>query len=160
MTEIPVAPVDTAEDAPPIAGTMHDLWRSFRENRGAVGVKIEKRGLNRIMVDVPVYLNTKGKKGILARLKDYSGSGGRLACDTELATDQVIDLSRERFDCDFRIDQTGGANDLFDDTFLRPFEFTRAGCGADVVLHLNSSKSRAYCSEYPTVPVSAPCSTS
>ena len=35
MTEIPVAPVDMPEDAPHIAGTMSDLWRAFRENRGA-----------------------------------------------------------------------------------------------------------------------------
>jgi dipeptide transport system permease protein len=36
MTEIPIAPVETTEDAPQPAGTMRDLWRSFRENRGAV----------------------------------------------------------------------------------------------------------------------------
>ncbi len=36
MTEIPVAPTDAPEDAPHIAGTLRDLWASFRENRGAV----------------------------------------------------------------------------------------------------------------------------
>lgn len=36
MTEVPVAPIDTPEDAPHIAGTLADLWGSFRENRGAV----------------------------------------------------------------------------------------------------------------------------
>src|SRR5258708_8104438 len=39
---------------------------------------------------------------------------------------QIVNLAFERFDGDFRINQTGGTDDLFDDPAARPFEFPRS----------------------------------
>ena len=55
-----------------------------------------------------------------------AGGGGQAAFG-----EQVIDLAFDRADVGDRIDQSGWADHLFGEHAMHPFEFPRAGGGAD-----------------------------